>query len=103
LGAILSITTTLLCAADAPKKGDPAKGKAVFEACTMCHSIDGTTKKMGPNLKGLFKFPKLKDGKKPTEENVLAFVKKGGHGMPSYGDMLSAEELNNLIAYLKTI
>ena len=103
LGTALLLAAAVLFAAEAPKKGDPAKGKVVFESCTMCHAIDGTTKKMGPNLKGLFKQAKLKDGKPVTEQNVLAFIKKGGKGMPSFGDMLSAQELNNVVAYLKTI
>jgi cytochrome c len=103
LGIALLTTATLSFAADAPAKGDAGKGKTAFQACTMCHAIDGTTKKMGPNLKGLFKHAKLKNGKQPNEENVLAVVKKGGNGMPSYGDMLSPQELTNLVAYLKTI
>jgi mono/diheme cytochrome c family protein len=34
---------------------------------------------------------------------VRAKINTGGNGMPSYGDMLSDEEKNDLIAYLKTL
>lgn len=85
------------------KKGDPAKGKAVFEQCSVCHAPDSTEKKMGPGLKGLFKASKMTNGKKPTEANVRAKIDEGGNGMPAYKDMLNGQEKDDLIAYLKTL
>lgn len=90
-------------AALAAKKGDPAKGKEVFQQCMPCHNADSTEKKMGPGLKGLFSKEKLANGKKPTEQNVRAQIDDGGNGMPAYKDMLSDEEKDDLIAYLKTL
>jgi cytochrome c len=84
-------------------KGDPEKGKAVFEQCAICHNADSDEKKMGPGLKGLFKKDKLSNGKKPTEANVRARIDEGGSGMPAYKDMLSDQEKDDLIAYLKTL
>ena len=95
----------LLCipyAAGAPK-GDAAKGKEVFEQCAVCHNADSEEKKMGPGLKGLFKRDKLTNGKKPTEANVRAKIDEGGNGMPAYKDMLSDDEKDDLVAYLKTL
>jgi cytochrome c2 len=89
--------------AAAQKAGDEAKGKEVFEQCGVCHNADSEEKKMGPGLKGLFKRAKMTNGKKPTEENVRAVVDAGGNGMPGYADLLSDEERDNLIAYLKTL
>jgi cytochrome c len=83
--------------------GDAAKGKEVFEQCSVCHNADSDEKKMGPGLKGLFKKEKMMNGKKPTEENVRAIINAGGNGMPGYEDLLTAEERDNLIAYLKTL
>jgi cytochrome c len=82
---------------------DAAKGKEVFEQCSVCHNADSEEKKMGPGLKGLFTHDKLKNGKKVTEANVKAVINAGGNGMPAYADMLSDEEKANLIAYLKTL
>ena len=90
-------------AAFAADKADPAKGKEVFDQCSVCHNADSEEKKVGPGLKGLFKHATLKNGKKVTEENVRAFINSGGNGMPSYADLLSDTEKNNLIAYLKTL
>ncbi len=88
----------------APAKGDPAKGRKVFEtqSCSTCHST-GTERIMGPGLKGLFARPKLQNGKKPTEANVSAIIDQGGNGMPPYKDMLKPAEKADLIAYLKTL
>jgi cytochrome c len=85
-------------------KGDVAKGKSTFEDnCAVCHNADSEEKKMGPGLKGLFAREKMNNGKKPTEANVRALINAGGNGMPSFSDMLSDTERNDLIAYLKTL
>ena len=87
----------------AQKKGDPDKGKEVFQQCGVCHNADSTDKKMGPGLKGLFKHDKLVNGKKVTDATVRDQIEQGGNGMPSYKDMLSDTEKDDLIAYLKTL
>ena len=86
-----------------PAAGDAAKGKEVFEQCSVCHNADSTEKKMGPGLKGLYKKDKLSNGKKPTDANVKAKIDEGGNGMPAYKDMLSDKEKDDLLAYLKTL
>src|SRR5215471_2505471 len=84
-------------------KGNVENGKKAFEQCAVCHNADSDEKKMGPGLKGLFKKDKLANGKKPTEATVRAQVDEGGQGMPAYKDMLSDQEKDDLIAYLKTL
>jgi len=86
------------------QKGDAAKGKEVFDQCSVCHNSDTTEVKVGPGLKGLFKRDKMSTTGKPTNDaNVIMKINEGGNGMPAYGDVLSAEEKTNLIAYLKTL
>ena len=58
---------------------------------------------MGPGLKGLFKKDKLVNDKKATEPNIRAKIDEGGNGMPPYKDLLSDQEKDDLIAYLKTL
>jgi mono/diheme cytochrome c family protein len=87
-------------------KGDAAKGKETFnQQCGLCHDATTTEKKMGPGLKGLFKRPKLSTADKPpTDANVLNKIMTGGNGMPPFKDMgLSAGDIANLMAYLKTL
>lgn len=85
------------------KAGDAKKGKEVFEQCGVCHSATTGEKKMGPSLKGLFKKAKLANGQKPTDANVLAMINKGKGAMPAFGDVLSAAEKADVLAYLKTL
>jgi cytochrome c2 len=84
-------------------KGDAAKGKVVFQQCAMCHRGDSAEKKIGPGLKGLFQKDKLLNGKKATEGNIRAQIDGGGNGMPPYKDMLSEQEKDDVMAYLKTL
>jgi cytochrome c2 len=87
----------------AQSKGDPAKGKELFEQCSVCHNVDTDEKKMGPSLKGLFKRAKMVSGKPVTDENVLQQINNGGNGMPAYADMLSAQDKADILAYLHTL
>jgi len=100
---ILGLCMAALAKSKAGAAGDAAKGKETFEQCAVCHNVDTMDRKMGPSLKGLFKREKLSNGDKVTEESVRAKINTGGNGMPSYQDMLSDDEKNDLIAYLKTI
>lgn len=84
--------------------GDAAKGKEVFDQCSVCHNSDSTDRKIGPGLKGLFKKGKLESNGKPANEaNVREKINEGGNGMPAYKDILSDQEKDNVIAYLKTL
>jgi len=86
------------------KKGDAAKGKDVFDQCSVCHNSDSTERKMGPGLKGLFKKGKLESSGKPvTDANVLEKINDGGNGMPAYKDQLTDDDRANLLAFLKTL
>jgi len=98
LGASLSFP---LLAAE--KKGDPAKGKEVFEQCAVCHNATTKEKKMAVSLMGLYKRAKLASGKRVTDANVRARINEGGGGMPAYQELLSDDEKANLLAYLKTL
>ena len=68
----------------------------------MCHNSDNDEVKVGPSLKGLFKHDKLKSGKPVNDANVRAMINMGGNGMPAFANLLSDDEKNDVIAYLKT-
>ena len=105
-GTCLFCASLLLAAPGQQAKsghGDAAKGKVVFDQCSVCHSADTDEKKMGPSLKGLYKRSKLMNGKPVNDANVLEQINNGGNGMPAYADMLSADEKANLLAYLHTL
>jgi cytochrome c2 len=99
LAAALAASSTVAFA----QKADAAKGKEVFDQCSVCHNADSTEKKIGPGLKGLFKHDKLANGKPVNDANVREKVNDGGNGMPGYKDILSDQEKVDLMAYLKTL
>jgi len=100
LGLLIAGATT----APAAEKGDAAKGKEIVgEQCAVCHNTESEEKKMGPTLKGMSKRAKMKNGKAPTDANVKAVINAGGNGMPAYQDMLSEDEKEHVVAFLKTI
>jgi cytochrome c2 len=85
-------------------------GKKLFDQnCTLCHFADQTTKKIGPGLKGVMKNKELPYSHRPaTVANVREQIEKGNPQgkpmpMPPFAGKLSATEINNLIAYLKTL
>jgi cytochrome c len=102
LGMVAALAAGSNVMLSAPK-GDAAKGKVVFEQCAVCHNADSDEKKMGPGLKGLFKKDKMTNGKKPSDATVIAKINEGGNGMPAYKDMLSDQEKDDLVEYLKTL
>ena len=100
-GALLA--AGMMQAQSKAKAGDAAKGKDVFEQCSVCHNADSEETKVGPGLKGLFKHAKLANGKPVNEANVREMINMGGNGMPSFSDSLSDQDKNDVIAYLKTL
>jgi len=102
--ALIGCAAAVLVLAAAQISGDAEKGKAVFEQhCAACHHATSAERKLGPGLKGLYKKRRMQNGQKPTDQSVQARLEKGGGGMPSYKEMLSAEEKTDLLAYLKTL
>jgi cytochrome c len=86
---------------------DPAQlkaGKTVFGTyCGICHLSDSAEKKIGPGLKGLGKRGKFADGNKIDDASLRAWIEKGGKTMPPFKDTLSAEQMRDVLVYLKTL
>ena len=79
--------------------GNTAQGKKEFQQCAFCHDNGAA----GPNLKALFKHKTLADKKTPvTIETVRKRIVEGGTGMPPFTS-LNTKQLDDLIAYLKTL
>jgi len=96
LGALISIVLPVSAA-------DASKGQAVFDNCAVCHNADSTDTKVGSGLKNLFKKEKLLSGKPVNEVNVREIIEMGGSTTPPMGGVLTDEDKENLIAYLKTL
>lgn len=84
--------------------GSAAKGRKTYEAqCVVCHYNTSAAKKIGPGLKGLSKRGKFADGRPVDDASLQSWIEKGGKNMPGFKEVLSAGEIRDLVAYLKTL
>jgi cytochrome c len=103
-GLLTLASVGLLLTAGLPlTAADAKKGEAAFENCSVCHNSDSTETKIGPGLKGLFKREKLVNGKPVNEANIKALITEGSGGMPPFGDSITSDDKDNIIAFLKTL
>ncbi len=114
--ALLSMCVALLAqdpaSNPAPKKttagkssGSAEKGKELFEQkCSICHFADSTNRKIGPGLKGISKRGTFTvNNKKVTTENLTTWIENGDSLMPPFKDVLDAQQIKDVIAYVKTL
>ena len=85
-------------------EGPAAEGAMVFQQnCSACHLTDSTATKIGPGLKGIFKGDKFPvSGLAVSEDNFRKQLQKPLEKMPPFGH-LPPEQVETLIAYLKTL
>jgi cytochrome c len=86
----------------ATQASDIARGQKIYEkSCAICHFSASAEKKIGPGMKGTMKKEKFANGWKVNEENLRRWIENGGKNMPS--SHLNAEQIRELIEYLKTL
>jgi cytochrome c2 len=114
--ALLGISVAVLAqdppAKTAPKKaaagkssGSATKGKEVFDQkCGICHFADSDAKKIGPGLKGISKRGTFTvNNNKFTEDSLKTWIENGDSLMPPFKEVLDAEQIKDVIAYVKTL
>lgn len=80
------------------------QGHAVFQShCAVCHHPNSEQKLVGPGLLGLFQKPYLPSGAPATDARVRSTVLHGKNVMPPFANVLSDQQLHDLLAYLHTI
>lgn len=104
--AALFLCLGLLCCAVAiaPTSGaqgsttQAANGKRIFnQYCAGCHDTSGATTKSGPVLKSFYHRQPH-----PLDPAVRRIIRQGKGNMPAFGT-LSSSQVNDLVAYLKTL
>jgi len=82
-----------------------AAGRHLYDQeCDRCHEPYSTRGKKGPGLKGMFKEQYLsKSGLPANDEQVGDIIRYGRSDMPGYGNVLSAQQIQDLLAYLHTL
>jgi len=104
---LVSAAFLLSMTAFAEAPGDPSAGKAVFQQnCVICHGNAG--KGDGPAAAGLNPKPaNFSERLASTEDKQLKVVTNGGGAeklsplMPSFGDALSAQQIRDVVAFVR--
>lgn len=80
-------------------------GRKIYDDhCDRCHEAYSTKGKKGPGLKGVFQHQYLpKTGLPANEERVTDIIRNGRPEMPGYSQVLSAQDMQDLLAYLHTL
>jgi mono/diheme cytochrome c family protein len=79
-------------------------GHTVFEAhCAACHYDRESGGLHGPSLLGMYKKQSLPSGAPANDERVIATIQHGRNLMPAVGMGMEERDLNDLLAYLKTL
>lgn len=78
-------------------------GKTIFEAnCTFCHGDDGKAKTPPGMALGAHDLTSAEIKKKPNSE-LTQTVTQGRNKMPAFGDKLDANQIHDLIVYIRTL
>jgi mono/diheme cytochrome c family protein len=82
-----------------------AAGRKLYDKhCDRCHRPDSTKGKKGPGLKGIFQHQYLPlSGLPANDDRVTDIIRNGRPDMPGYSQVLSAQEIQDLLAYLHTL
>ena len=82
-----------------------AAGRKVYDDyCDRCHEPYSSHGKKGPPLKGVFKKSYLPlSGLPANDDRVGEIVRLGRSKMPGFGQVLSDQQVTDLLAYMKTL
>ncbi|MFY9948066.1 MAG: cytochrome c [Candidatus Sulfotelmatobacter sp.] len=84
---------------------EQAAGRKIYDNhCDRCHRPYSTKGRKGPGLKGIFRNKYLpQTGLPANDDRVTDIIRNGRPDMPGYGQVLSAQDIQDLLAYLHTL
>lgn len=82
-----------------------AAGRKLYDNyCARCHESYSTRGKKGPGLKGVFKQQYLPlSGLPANDERVGEIVKYGRSKMEAFGQVMTDQQIKDLLAYMHTL
>jgi mono/diheme cytochrome c family protein len=82
-----------------------AAGRHVYDQyCNRCHAPYSSRGRQGPSLKDMFKKQYLSVSGLPTnDDRVRDIIVLGRNKMQGFGNILTPEQVNDVIAYLHTL
>jgi mono/diheme cytochrome c family protein len=83
---------------------EQARGRRVFDSqCARCHDPYSASAAKGPSLRNLYKRQYLPSGLPANDEHVTDSILRGRKMMPAFNQTINEEQLQYLLAYLKTL
>ena len=82
-----------------------ASGRHIYDQyCDRCHTAYSSRGRKGPSLKGAFKHQYLRmSGMPANDDRVGDIIRLGRNKMEGFGQVLTQDQINNLLAYLHTL
>ena len=82
-----------------------ARGRHIYDReCYRCHEPYSTRGKEGPGLEGLYKHEYMRESGMPAnDQRITQIILEGRAKMPSFQRELTEQQLQDLLAYLKTL
>lgn len=103
LSTLVAGSYLLMLATSIWAKGNAKAGKTSYDAkCAMCHAEDGSgNSPMGKNMH----VPDLRSSaiQKESDAQLASVIAKGKKMMPAYGSQLSKAQINDLVAYIRSL
>lgn len=113
LFALLAILTACYgCESRPPRKSDAelglneqqANGRRIYDTyCLGCHEAYMHGGRRGPSLMEVFKKKELPSGTPANDQRVSEVVMQGRAKMPAFGDRITPQQLQDLLAYMHTL
>jgi mono/diheme cytochrome c family protein len=82
-----------------------AAGRKLYDNyCDRCHRPYSTKAKKGPGLQGVFRHQYLpQTGLPANDERVTDIIRNGRKDMPGYSQVMSRQDIQDLLTYLHTL
>ena len=108
------VSFVLLAACDVQRRKSDAElglnpqqiaGRRIYDNyCDRCHAPYSSRGRQGPSMKGVFQRQYLPmSGMPANDDRVSDIVRMGRNKMPGYAQVLSQQQINDLLAYLHTL
>jgi mono/diheme cytochrome c family protein len=80
-------------------------GRRIYDSyCDRCHAPYSSRGRQGPSMQGVFRRQYLPmSGMPANDDRVTDIVRLGRNKMPGYSQVLSQQQINDLLAYLHTL
>lgn len=110
---MISVALLVFAGCDAePRKTDAelglnpqqSQGRRVYDQrCAECHFAYSKRNLRGPSMNGLFKKQFMANGMPANDERVTDIIMLGRAKMPAFGQKITQQQLDDLLAYLHTL